>query len=530
MAILTKTKLMISFALVLFAAVLLLSPKVKAAATVPDGLYSAHVMNDSSNPVYMQVRIDGNNVVLGAGRYSNDARNPQFQSCFRTEYNDPDSADGDYANSFTKYLNEFDINAMYATFKASTINDINGQPVTDTFPGAITEIAHGAFKDWKALTSVVVPSSIEVIGSDAFHSSGVTSVDLSQATNLVDMNSSTFNKCTNLQSIDLSNTKIKTLGTSVFLECTALSSVKLPDTLTTIDQTAFKDTYNLTQLTIPPNVTNIHKAAFEDYSSSPKTKILKFTGDFDSSFHGMAVNTNTYVKLLYPAGNPTWENSSLVQKLVSSGKAASYITTTTTTTPQTPPDDVIYSAERTSTANGVYTFSSSGPYSAFTGIWINGSAIPSSYYKAEPNADGGVSITFTNSYARTLTSSEEYLLHFVFNGGFGILNFTRDEVATMVLTQENSSNSVDNFEPASEEPEEQQTASSEEPEEQQTVSSEIEDTSQTQAPTSSSEAIDTVQEQGEEQSGNAMVILIAVLAIVCICGGVLIFVKVRKNK
>ncbi len=526
MTIFKKTKLVISFALVLFAAVLLLSPKVKAAATVPDGLYSAHVMNDSSNPVYMQVRIDGNNVVLGAGRYSNDARNPQFQSCFRTEYNDPDSADGDYANSFTKYLNEFDINAMYATFKASTINDINGQPVTDTFPGAITEIAHGAFKDWKALTSVVVPSSIEVIGSDAFHSSGVTSVDLSQATNLVDMNSSTFNKCTNLQSIDLSNTKIKTLGTSVFLECTALSSVKLPDTLTTIDQTAFKDTYNLTQLTIPPNVTNIHKAAFGDVSRSPKTKTLTFTGDFNSSFYYMATDKDTYVKLLYPAGNPTWENDTLVQALVSQGKAASYIATT----PQTPSADVIYPAERASTANGVYTFSSSGPYNAFTGIWINGSAIPSSYYKAEPNADGGVSITFTNSYAITLMSSEEYLLHFVFNGGFGILNFTKDDVAATVLAQENSSNSVDNFEPAFEETEEQQAVSSETVS-SETVSSEIEDTSQTQAPTSSSEAIDTVQEQGEGQSGNLMIILIAVLAIVCIgSGGVLIFVKARKNK
>ncbi len=527
MTIFKKTKLVISFALVLFAAVLLLSPKVKAATSVSNGLYSAHVMNDGSTPVYMQVRIDGNNVVLGAGRYSNDAMNPQFSSCLRTATARPNS---EFDNMYKSYSGEFDINAMYATFKTPTIYDINGQPVTHTFPGAITEIAHGAFKEWTNLTDVVVPSSVTIIGSDAFHNSSVISVDFSQASNLVDINSSTFYKCENLQSIDLSNTKIKTLGTSVFLECTFLSSVKLPDTLTTIDQTAFKDTYNLTQLTIPPNVTNIHKAAFEDYSSSSKTKILKFTGDFNSSFYYMATAKDTYVKLLYPAGNPTWENDPLVQALVSQGKAASYITTTTTTTPQTPPADVIYPAERTSTANGVYTFASSGPYNAFTGIWINGSAIPSSYYKAEPNADGGVSITFTNSYSITLTSSEEYLLHFVFNGGFGILNFAKDEVATTVLAQENSSNSVDNFEPAFEETEEQQTVSSEETEEQQTVSSEIEDASQTQAPTSSSEAIDTVQEQGEGQSGNLMIILIAVLAIVCIGGGVLIFVKARKNK
>ncbi len=523
MTISTKTKLVSLFALVLFAAGLLLSPIVEAATPPPDGLYSVHVMNvASNNPVYIQVRIENNgaNVVLGAGLSSNYTGGPQFLSCLRMTYNDPSRSAGNHADSFSNYIGTFDINTMYNPFSNPTrMVDSSGNPVTGAFPSAITEIGHGAFENWTSLEGVVVPSSVTIIGSNAFAGSGVTSVDFSQATNLTNINSSTFNGCTNLQSIDLSNTKITTLQTLNFVGCASLSSVNLPDSLTTIGHGAFQDTNNLTRLTIPPNVNNIYSNAFQDHSRSPKTKTLTFTGDFNDSFYDMAIDGNTYVKLLYPAGNPTWENSSLVQKLVSSGKAASYITTTTTTTPQTPPDDVIYSAERTSTANGVYTFSSSGPYSAFTGIWINGSAIPSSYYKAEPNADGGVSITFTNSYARTLTSSEEYLLHFVFNGGFGILNFTRDEVATMVLTQENSSNSVDNFEPASEETEEQQT-----------VSSEIEDTSQTESPASSSEAIDTVQEQGEGQSGNLMIILIAVLAIVCIGGGVLIFVKARKNK
>ncbi len=530
MAILRKTKLVVLFALVLFAVVLLLSPKVEATTPVPDGLYSAHVMDDiDSNPVYMQVRIadSGSTVVLGAGMYRGSNGSPvdtnsQLSTCLRTTYEEP-SNEGD--KMYKDYKDVFDINAMYTLFKTSTIYDTSGNTVTHTFPSAITQIGHGAFTEnasasssGTSLTSVVVPSSITEIGSDAFAKSGVTTVDLSKATNLANINSSTFNGCGNLQSIDLSSTKITTLETNSFISCTSLTSVKLPDTLTTIGNTAFMNTSELTQLTIPPNVTEINKTAFEDHSGSPKTKILKFTGDFNSSFHDMAVDTNTYVKLLYPAGNPTWENSSLVQSLVAQGKAASYIATTS----QTPPaDDVIYSSERTSTENGVYTFTSSGAYSDFTGVWVHGSAIPSSYYTATQNADGSVSITFTDSYARTLTSSEEYLLHFVFSDGFGIVKFFKDVADALPITQETTSSSEDNSEPLSEETEEQQT-----------VNSEIEDTSSIEEePTSSSEVADATQVQdGEEETGNSMGIVIPVLIIACIGGCVLIFMRARKNK
>ncbi len=422
MNILTKTKWVILSAFVLFAAVFSLSPAVEATTSVPDGLYSVQVMstndpmdNSKTIPVYMQIRIDGANVVLGAGQYSigPSGSGTQFQSCLRTTYTVPDPLNPD---SFFAYSGTFDINEMYNMFKRSVILDSSGNTVTGTFPDVITEISHGAFENWTSLTTVIVPSSVEVIGSNAFFGSSVTTVDLSQATNLTDINSSTFQGCTNLQSIDLSNTNITTLHSQNFDGCTTLSSVKLPDTLTTIDYLAFNNTSSLTQLTIPPNVTEIDEKAFEDPSVSPKTKTIKFARNFNSSFYDMAINNKTYVKLLFPAGNPTWENSASVQALIASGNAASYITT--------PPVDVFDPPERT---NNV-----SGTYSAFS-------------------------------------------------------------------------------------------------EEEQEVNSGIEDTPQTEAPTSSSEAIDTVQEQDEGQSGNLMVIVIAILIIACI-GGALIFFRVKKNK
>ncbi len=92
---------------------------------------------------------------------------------------------------------------------------------------------------------------------------------------------------------------------------------------------------------------------------------------------------------------------------------------------QKPATNIIYSNSRTDTTRGVYTFSSTGPFSEFSGIWIHGAAIPSSYYTAARNADGTVSITLADWYVRTLNYGEEYLLHFVFNSGYGVMKFYR---------------------------------------------------------------------------------------------------------
>ncbi len=89
--------------------------------------------------------------------------------------------------------------------------------------------------------------------------------------------------------------------------------------------------------------------------------------------------------------------------------------------------DVVYPTSRGSVGSSTtgYSFHSSGLYSDFSGIWIHGFAIPSSYYTAVRNADGTVSITLADWYVRTLNFDEEYLLHFVFNGGYGIMKFYR---------------------------------------------------------------------------------------------------------
>ncbi len=183
--------------------------------------------------------------------------------------------------------------------------------------------------------------------------------------------------------------------------------------------------------------------------------------------------------------------------------------------------DVLYSLARAQTASGVYTFTSNGAHSAFSGVWINGAAIPPSYYTAVKNANGTVSITFTNSYAAALNYSEEYLIHFIFNDGLGITNFFKDAAASAPLAEEAPDSSAPAFEPASEpEPTSQ-------PEAEPASQPEAGPTSQ---PTSQPEASSTTEPMAEEQSGSLMIPIIVILLIVCAGGGVLLFFKVRKNK
>lgn len=95
-----------------------------------------------------------------------------------------------------------------------------------TFDGEETGVPDSAFsKSYAAsenLTSIALPSSITVIGGDA------------------------FNRCSNLESVVMPESLNK-IALYAFGECTNLKSVALPDGVETIHHTAFRKCYNLEQ-------------------------------------------------------------------------------------------------------------------------------------------------------------------------------------------------------------------------------------------------------------------------------------------
>lgn len=75
-----------------------------------------------------------------------------------------------------------------------------------------------------------------------------------------------------IQSIDLTQTKVKSIGECTFTDCTALTSVKLPSSLTSIGNSAFKGCTALTALDVPASVKSIGMDTFS-YSGITDLKL-----------------------------------------------------------------------------------------------------------------------------------------------------------------------------------------------------------------------------------------------------------------
>ena len=146
---------------------------------------------------------------------------------------------GTYAFDGCTKLSETNINELtnltsigeYAFQKCSTLENIN-------FPDGLTTIEREAFCYCSKLQNVSWPSSLASLGIGAFCGCAFTSIDLSN-TKITGLNSSTFSNCSKLTHIDLPQT-ITSIGSSA-LSKTALTSFTVPAETTTIGLQAFSD-------------------------------------------------------------------------------------------------------------------------------------------------------------------------------------------------------------------------------------------------------------------------------------------------
>ena len=147
----------------------------------------------------------------------------------------------------------------------------------------MTSIGVGAFCECISLTSVVIPSSVTSIGSDAFdYCSSLTEIKVdSNNANYKDINGNLYTKegKTLIQyAIGKSDTHfvipngVTSIGNSAFKDCSRLTSVVIPDSVTSIGNWAFGWCDSLTSVVIPDSVTSIGNWAFEDCSSLTSIK------------------------------------------------------------------------------------------------------------------------------------------------------------------------------------------------------------------------------------------------------------------
>ena len=148
-----------------------------------------------------------------------------------------------------------------------------------TIPNSVTSIGSSAFSDCTGLTSVTIPNSVTTIGKDAF--SGVLNVIYTgtdtgspwgaKAVNgymegyLVyeDSTKTVLLGCSHFATGEITiPNSVTSIGNSAFSGCTGLTSIAIPDSVTSIGQKAFYGCKNLTSITIPNSVTSIGESAF----------------------------------------------------------------------------------------------------------------------------------------------------------------------------------------------------------------------------------------------------------------------------
>ena len=177
----------------------------------------------------------------------------------------------------------------YAFYKCSGLTSV-------TIPNSVTSIGISAFYNCSGLTSVTIGNSVTSIGNSAFSNcSGLISIIVDEsnpsfssiegilynndATTLIycpitkktvtipnsvtSIDYSAFYGCSGLTSVTIPNS-VTSIGQRVFENCSGLTSVTIGNSVTSIGYYAFSGCYGLTSVTIPNSVTTIVQSAFSN--------------------------------------------------------------------------------------------------------------------------------------------------------------------------------------------------------------------------------------------------------------------------
>ena len=140
-------------------------------------------------------------------------------------------------------------------------------------PPGVTKICYDAFCRCEWLRKVVLPESIETIGSGSFNwCISLESINIPSGTTAIGKKAFAGNL--SLRSIVVPPS-VTTLGSRVFKLCMSLTRVSLPASLESIPNGAFRYCVNLTHLLLPDSVTHIGKHSFAHCVSLSKLRLPK---------------------------------------------------------------------------------------------------------------------------------------------------------------------------------------------------------------------------------------------------------------
>ena len=126
-----------------------------------------------------------------------------------------------------------------------------------------------------------------------------------------------FNKCSGLESINLSKS-VTSIGSYAFSSCSSLTSITLPESVASIGSNAFNNCSSLTSIIIPVSVTSIGERAFYDCWSLTAVHISNIEAWYKISFSDKDSNPLCYANNLYLNGELVTELELVIPEGVTS--------------------------------------------------------------------------------------------------------------------------------------------------------------------------------------------------------------------
>lgn len=184
-----------------------------------------------------------------------------------------------------------------------------------TIPEGVEEIGTEAFCGASGLTSVELPASLKVIGSEAFRGTGLTSITIPSGVESIgewsfhdceglasvslgegvrSIGKGAFNGCYSLADINIHN-NIEYIGSEAFSYCKKLPNFNLPSKLTKIKDYTFRGCNSLTEVYIHNNVDSIGLLAFGECESLEKITFGKGLTTIESGAFSQCDNIKSVV-------------------------------------------------------------------------------------------------------------------------------------------------------------------------------------------------------------------------------------------
>ena len=174
-------------------------------------------------------------------------------------------------------------------------------------PYGVTSIGYNAFGGCTSLAEITLPNSLTTIGNYAF--AGTAFPAFSVPNSITELNGSAFSGCTSLEFfiVDPDSTSFtvvdgvlysKDMKTLVRCPPARKGAFIIPDSVTTIGNSAFEGCKNLTEISIPDNVTAIEAHAFENCAGLTSVTIAPSMEIGTAAFAGSSLKSVTIQRSL----------------------------------------------------------------------------------------------------------------------------------------------------------------------------------------------------------------------------------------